>query len=58
MRSIRALVRAIWRRFTCRHLFVWQRNYYGDLITFSGGNRSLWRCEHCGKYQERKTVGR
>ncbi len=50
-------LRRFWQRLTCHHSFTWQRNYHGDLINLSGGMRSLWRCEHCGKYQERKELG-
>lgn len=57
MTSARAFFRWLWLRATCRHSFVWQRNYHGDVIELSGGRRSLWRCEHCGKHEERDEPG-
>lgn len=50
-------IRKLWQRLTCRHSFVWQRNYHGDLITYSGGNRSGWKCVHCDAWQDRKELG-
>lgn len=33
----------------CKHYDIkWERNIYGDEINYSGGNRSLWRCQDCG----------
>lgn len=49
--------RWLWLRLTCRHQWVWQRNYYGDLIHLSGGKRSLWICSNCGKTHEREITG-
>jgi hypothetical protein len=50
-------LRKLWRRMRCKHVFVFLRNYHGDLITHSGGKRSLWVCRHCDKYQERDIIG-
>lgn len=39
------------KQFTCKHnnkTFI--RNIYGDEITWSGGRRSVWGCDDCGRY--------
>ncbi len=54
---MRAFLRWLWLRLTCRHSFAWQRNFHGDVVHWAGGHRSLWRCENCGKYQVRKEPG-
>jgi hypothetical protein len=42
------------KRLLCRHPntgLAFVRNIHGDEINFSGGNRSIWRCGHCGSYR-------
>lgn len=37
-----------WR---CAHVRrSWFRNIWGDEIFHSGGQRSVWKCDDCGKY--------
>jgi hypothetical protein len=34
------------------HFFQWKFNTHGDEIIFAfGGNRSVWRCNCCGKWK-------
>lgn len=37
----------------CRHEFEFIRNIYGDEIIDRGGDRSIWRCQHCGVLEGR-----
>lgn len=37
-------------RLLCRHVYMFDRNIYGDEINRTG-YRSWWRCCKCGKYK-------
>lgn len=43
-------IKMFFKRFTCKHTnqtFI--RNIYGDEINWTGGKRSIWKCDDCGK---------
>lgn len=44
------------KRLLCKHNLEFARNIYGDEIIESGGNRSRWRCGHCGKVEYRSEL--
>lgn len=43
-------------RLFCKHDYAFVRNIWGDEIIACGYKRSLWKCEHCGKYQWREEL--
>lgn len=47
------IIKDIWKRFRCKHEFVFMMNLYGDAIFHNGDKRSIWRCVHCEEYQSR-----
>jgi len=47
------IIKDIWKRFRCKHEFVFMMNLYGDAIIHNGYKRSIWRCIHCEEYQSR-----
>lgn len=34
----------------CKHNYLFDSNIYGDWVIQCGYNRSIWKCEKCGKY--------
>lgn len=38
-------------KFLCKHNYIWDSNIYGDWIIHCSYNRSIWKCDKCGKYK-------
>lgn len=59
LRCLVLTLRARWQCFRTGHSLKWVRNIYGDEIVFaSNGNRSEWKCTHCGIYHFRPELHR
>ena len=46
----------ILKRLFCKHEYKFVRNIYGDEIILCGWNRSVWKCDKCGKIIYRKEL--
>lgn len=51
------MIKRLFKRLCCRHVYKWNRNFYGDEIIFRGYKRSLWDCKFCGKRITRDRLG-
>ena len=45
------------RKFFCKHRYLFVRNIYGDEIVEYGYKRSMYKCMYCGKYKYEKELG-
>lgn len=41
----------IWKQWKCNHNFLYHRNIYGDEINYSGGCRTIYKCDKCDKFK-------
>ncbi|RJP48710.1 MAG: hypothetical protein C4586_08305 [Anaerolineaceae bacterium] len=56
---VKANLRWLADRVTCfQEGHVWKHAYnlYGDQIMYSGGMRSVWKCQRCNKTESRKDL--
>lgn len=42
-------IRRFFKQLFCPHVFIFDRNIYGDEIIYSGWKRSIWQCKFCEK---------
>lgn len=42
------------KRIFCKHVYDFDSNIHGDMIIQMSYNRSIWKCNKCGHYTQRK----